>query len=293
MIYKVGSRGNVVKDIQEVVGVPADGIFGKQTAAAVQMWQAENGLDADGLVGPATLEAMDLLDTDVSEKIYTTENGLIIHQDFLPRGEYLDGPTKKEYCFLHHTAGWHNPYNVIKSWGSDSRGRIATEFVLGGQSVKGNDDTYDGEMVQCFPEGGYGWHLGKNGSQHMHKHSVGIEICNFGYIKDGKTYAGTRVHESQIVTLDQPFRGHRTWHRYSDAQVEATRKWILFIAERDNIDVRDGLQKWIKAEGVKAFDWKEDAYYGRVKGLLTHTNTRKDKTDLFPQQEIIDMILSL
>ena len=50
MIYKVGSRGNVVKDIQEVVGVPADGIFGKQTAAAVQMWQAENGLDADGLV---------------------------------------------------------------------------------------------------------------------------------------------------------------------------------------------------------------------------------------------------
>ena len=114
MIYKVGSRGNVVKDIQEVVGVPADGIFGKQTAAAVQMWQAENGLDADGLVGPATLEAMDLLDTDISEKTYTTENGLVIHQDFLPRGEYLDGPTKKEYCFLHHTAGWHNPYNVFR-----------------------------------------------------------------------------------------------------------------------------------------------------------------------------------
>jgi len=38
---------------------------------------------------------------------------------------------------------------------------------------------------------------------------------------------------------------------------------------------------------------EEDAYYGRVKGLLTHTNTRKDKTDLFPQQEVIDMILSL
>ena len=293
MIYKIGSRGKVVKDIQEVVGVTADGIFGGQTAEAVIKWQKANGLVGDGLVGPKTLEAMDLLDTDLSERTYTTENGLVIHQDFLPRGEYLDGPTKKEYCFLHHTAGWHNPYNVIKSWGGDSRGRIATEFVLGGQSVKGNDDTYDGEMVQCIPEGGYGWHLGKNGSQHMHKHSVGIEICNFGYIKDGKTYAGTKVHESQIVTLDQPFRGHRTWHRYSDAQIEATRKWILFIADRDNIDVRDGLQKWIKAEGAKAFDWKEDAYYGRVKGLLTHTNTRRDKTDLFPQQEVIDMILSL
>ena len=47
-------------------------------------------------------DSMDLLDTDVSEQTYTTENGLVIHQHFLPRGEYLDGPTKKEYCFLHH-----------------------------------------------------------------------------------------------------------------------------------------------------------------------------------------------
>ena len=293
MVYKIGSRGQIVKDIQEVVGSGADGIFGPATAEAVKKWQRENKLNADGIVGPATLEAMDLLDTDVSEQTYTTENGLVIHQHFLPRGEYLDGPTMKEYCFLHHTAGWHNPYKCIDSWGRDSRGRIATEFVLGGGSVKGNDDTYDGEMVQAFPEGGYGWHLGKNGSQYMHKHSVAIEICNFGYVKNGKTYAGTTVAESQKVELPQAFRGYKTWHRYSDKQLEATRKWILFIAERDNMDVRDGLQKWIKDEGVKAFDWKEDAYYGRVKGLLTHTNTRKDKTDLFPQPELMDMILSL
>ena len=293
MVYKIGSRGQIVKDIQEVVGSGADGIFGPATAEAVKKWQRENKLNADGIVGPATLEAMDLLDTDVSEQTYTTENGLVIHQHFLPRGEYLDGPTKKEYWFLHHTAGWHNPYKCIDSWGRDSRGRIATEFVLGGGSVKGNDDTYDGEMVQAFPEGGYGWHLGKNGSQYMHKHSVAIEICNFGYVKNGKTYAGTTVAESQKVELPQAFRGYKTWHRYSDKQLEATRKWILFIAERDNMDVRDGLQKWIKDEGVKAFDWKEDAYYGRVKGLLTHTNTRKDKTDLFPQPELMDMILSL
>ena len=113
------------------------------------------------------------------------------------------------------------------------------------------------------------------------------------YWKDNAEYFGTTVAESQKVELPQAFRGYKTWHRYSDKQIEATRKWILFIAERDNIDVRDGLQKWIKAEGVKAFDWKEDAYYGRVKGLLTHTNTRKDKTDLFPQPELMDMILSL
>ena len=95
MVYKIGSRGQIVKDIQEVVGSGADGIFGPATAEAVKKWQRENKLNADGIVGPATLEAMDLLDTDVSEQTYTTENGLVIHQHFLPRGEYLDGTTKK------------------------------------------------------------------------------------------------------------------------------------------------------------------------------------------------------
>ena len=49
----------------------------------------------------------------------------------------------------------------------------------------------------------------------------------------------------------------------------------------------------IKKNGAKAFEFNSDAYYGRIKGMWTHTNTRKDKTDMFPQQELIDMLLSL
>lgn len=293
MLLKIGSRGKEVKELQEFLEIGADGIFGKGTETSVKKWQSSNGLSADGIVGPATWDAMGLATTDSSEQTYTTENGLIIERHFLPSGEYKVGPTNKEYVFLHHTAGWHNPFRTIDHWGRDSRGAVATEFVLGGPSIKGNDNEYDGKMVQAFPEGGYGWHLGKNGSQHMHTHSVGIEVNNFGYIKDGKTYAGTTAHESQIVELDKPFRGYKTWHRYSDAQIEALHKWILFIAERDNIDVRAGLPSLIKEKGVEAFEWNEDAYYGKVKGLWTHTNTRKDKTDMFPQQELMDMLVSL
>jgi len=293
MILRKGSKGNKVKILQEFLDIPADGIFGKGTETAVKRWQSDNGLTADGIVGPATWDAMGIATTDNSEKVYETENGLIINRHFLPTNEYKAGPTKKEYAFLHHTAGWHNPYNCIDQWGRDTRGTIATEFVLGGPSIKGNDTKYDGVMVQAFPQGGYGWHLGKNGSQHMHTHSVGIEVCNFGYVVNGKTYAGTRVDDSQIVTLDKPFRGHKTWHRYSDAQIEELRKWILWIGERDSIDIRKGLPSWIKQRGTDAFEFNEDAYYGRVKGLLTHTNTRKDKTDMFPQQELMDMLVSL
>ena len=243
-------------------------------------------------MGPE-LGIMGLATTDDSEKTYTTDNGLIINRHFLPVGEYKSGITNKEYVFLHHTAGWQNPYRTIDHWGRDSRGAVATEFVLGGQSIKGNDETYDGEMVQAFPEGHYGWHLGKNGSQHMHTHSVGIEVNNFGYLKDGKTYAGTTAHESQIVSLPKPFRGFKDWHRYSDKQIEALRLWILWIAERDNIDVRAGLVEEVKKKGADGFEFNEDAYYGKVKGMWTHTNTRKDKFDMFPQPELLDMLIGL
>ena len=293
MLLKNGSRGNDVKMLQEFLETAADGIFGNGTEVLVKKYQKNNGLSVDGMVGPATWDTMGLATTDASEQTYTTENGLIINRHFLPNGEYRTGPINAEYMFLHHTAGWQNPYKTIDSWGRDTRGSVATEFVLGGSSVKGNDDKHDGVMVQAFPEGNYGWHLGKNGSQHMHVNSVGIEVCNFGYIKDGKTYAGTKVAESEIVTLATPFKGFKTWHRYSDAQIEALRLWILFIGERDNIDITEGLPKWIKECGAAAFEFNKDAYYGKVKGILTHTNVRKDKFDMFPQQELLDMLVSL
>jgi hypothetical protein len=305
MILKLGSTGATVIALQKFLGLTADGEFGPKTEIAVKEWQTKNKLVVDGVVGPKTLAKMQIATTDQSESTqtpttkeltksqYTTPNGLVVNEYFLPTKEYLKGPIKPQWLFLHHTAGWHNPYNTIKNWAGDDRGQIATEFVLGGPSVSGKDNTMDGELVQCFPHLSYGWHLGDNGSLAMHKNSVGIEVCNFGYVKNGLTYAGTKVDASQIVTLSQPFRGYKEWHRYSDKQIEVLHKWILWIAERDGIDVRAGLPALIHQKGAAAFDFNEDAYYGRVKGLWTHTNTRKDKTDMFPQQELMDMLTSL
>ena len=293
MILKNGSTGSNVKLLQEFLNIYADGIFGKGTTKSVKEFQNTNGLTADGIVGPATWDCMGIASTDNSETTYTTENGLIVNEYYLPDGEYKTGPITSEYIFLHHTAGWHNPYKTVDHWGRDDRGAIATEFVLGGSSIKGADDTYDGVMVQTFPKGNYGWHLGRNGSQKMHVNSTAIEVCNFGYIVNGKTYAGTRAVESQIVTLSKPFKGYSHWHRYSDDQIESLKKWIQYIGERDNIDIRAGLPSLVKDKGADAFEWNEDAYYGKIKGLWTHTNIRTDKFDMFPQQELLDMLVSL
>ncbi|MBL4774744.1 MAG: peptidoglycan-binding protein [Mariprofundus sp.] len=295
MLLKNGSRGREVVELQQALAIAADGIFGSGTEKAVKAYQKQHHLIVDGIVGSQTLAAIreNNVSTDNSERVYPATENLLVNKYFLPEGEYKQGPTPKEYLFLHHTAGWHNPYNTVDGWAKDNRGTIATEFVLGGRSVKGSDDRYDGELVQCVPEGGYGWHLGKNGSQHMHTHSVAIEICNFSYAEHGKTYVGTPIAADQIVTLDKAFRGHRQWHAYSDKQIETLKAFILWIAERDSIDVRAGLVASIKDKGVEAFEYNADAFNGKIKGMWTHANIRKDKFDLFPQPNLIDMLLSL
>jgi peptidoglycan hydrolase-like protein with peptidoglycan-binding domain len=51
-------HGTSVKDLQRLLGLPADGVFGRQTARAVRDFQRHHGLKADGVVGPATWAAL-------------------------------------------------------------------------------------------------------------------------------------------------------------------------------------------------------------------------------------------
>lgn len=54
ILLKVGSTGEAVKLAQAALGLENDGVFGLMTEKAVKQWQEENGLTADGLVGPKT-----------------------------------------------------------------------------------------------------------------------------------------------------------------------------------------------------------------------------------------------
>lgn len=296
MLLKLGSKGQDVRELQQALSLKISGVFDDATLKAVKAYQSKRGLMVDGLVGAQTLGAIraENATTDLGEKVYSPVDGLFVHKHYLPAGEYIAAPTPKEYLFLHHTQGWHNPYNTIQDWATDDRGPVATEFVMGGRSIKDNDDRYEGELVQCMPEGAYGWHLGDTGSHHMHTHSVGIELCNFGAAKNGKTEYGRVIPADQLVTLPQEFKGKKQWHAYTDKQIATLRLFILWIAERDSIDVRAGLIAEIKKQGHKAFEFNRNAYNGKVKGMWTHANVRaKDKEDLFPQPNLIEMLLSI
>jgi peptidoglycan hydrolase-like protein with peptidoglycan-binding domain len=60
ILLKPGTSGDTVKKLQQSLGIAADGQFGSGTQKAVREFQSKNGLEADGLAGPATLAKMSL-----------------------------------------------------------------------------------------------------------------------------------------------------------------------------------------------------------------------------------------
>ena len=304
-ILKRGDKGSDVQTLQRALNITSDGDFGPITEKAVIRFQLSNNFPITGIVDSpmwtllfnkeiTVTEEIDE-DTDISAEYFETTFDQVIHRHFLPKGQYVEGPVENNYIFLHHTAGHANPYRTVDHWGRDSRGRVATEFVLGGIDHRNGNVDNDGVMIQAFPEKCQGWHLGRTGSGRMNRSSVGLEICNMGYLTDDdKTYVRSRCTPSQVTVLEKPFRGHSRWHSYTDAQIKETEKWIRYIGERDDIDIRVGLQEYIHKYGAyKGFDFHENAYYGKVKGLLTHTNVRRDKSDCYPHPDLVDMIMSL
>ena len=65
-MLRIGQRGEAVSRLQARLnlvanaGLVTDGIFGRATELAVERYQAANGLVVDGIVGPKTLEALNL-----------------------------------------------------------------------------------------------------------------------------------------------------------------------------------------------------------------------------------------
>lgn len=82
--YKRGSTGAVVKQIQEALFLLADGIYGAMTEDAVKVFQRENGLTVDGIVGPATLAKLIPQRLKKSERKITE---IIIHCSATPDGK--------------------------------------------------------------------------------------------------------------------------------------------------------------------------------------------------------------
>lgn len=100
MIYKQGSRGEMVKEIQRALHLYPDGIYGVLTKEAVVAFQKAHNLTADGIVGPLTLA---LLIPQRFNKSTRSINEIIVHCTATP--EYRNF-TVTDIRRWHKAQGW-------------------------------------------------------------------------------------------------------------------------------------------------------------------------------------------
>lgn len=297
MVLKLGSTGEFVGILQEILSInPVDGIFGKQTQHVVQSFQKRNKLTVDGIVGPMTWKKLNFNPIEHSLDSDRKSYGNWIEDYFLPEGQYVNESTSKYYIVLHHTAGRENPYKTIDHWAQDNRGRVGTNYVIGGISVDGKNNEHDGKILRAIDDEFYGWHIGAGANMFIKKHSISIELCSAGGLteRDGKWYTwfGEEVDKSQIRLLKDKFRGYQAFHKYSDEQIKSLEALLRYLSQTHDIDLTKGMKN-ILSQGINPFELNLEASAGKIKGVLSHTNFRKDKSDIFPQSEIVELILRL
>ena len=192
--------------------------------------------------------------------------------DSLDFGEYIGDSTPKNMVFLHHTAGSHRPDWTIHGWNTDgtstNKSRVATSWVIGGKSTRDGNDDFDGKVYRAFDEEYWAYHLGTRSSDtngiNLNKNSIGIEICNYGPLTKSKNgeyfnWAGGKVPENQVYKIEKGFRGYQYYHRYTEKQLKSTKKLLLEISERHNIDLYSGLLEMIEiSEKGIVYDGIED-----------------------------------
>jgi N-acetylmuramoyl-L-alanine amidase len=111
MTYKKGDKGEIVKQIQRALAaaglkVMVDGIFGKITEEAIEVFQHQAGLKVDGAVGPATLAKLGIAVAQQytglkKSKRYISE--IIVHCTATPEGkDYTVDDIRK----WHKERGW-------------------------------------------------------------------------------------------------------------------------------------------------------------------------------------------
>lgn len=218
-----------------------------------------------------------------------------IKQVPLRESQYIKEEIKKTQIVLHHTAGNSSGVGTIKMWDTDDRGRIATCVTISGKGQ--SKDTYDGEICQAFSSKYWAYHLGIKPDvfranalpyKSIDPISIGIEICSWGPLtKKGDkfyNYVNREVPADQVTELATPYKGHKYYHRYTDAQIESVRQLLVY---------------WNKVYGIPLTYNEKDMWsvsknaLSAVSGVYTHNSYRKDKSDIHACPRMIAMLKSL
>ncbi len=203
----------------------------------------------------------------------------------------------KKQIVLHHTVSNGNAKNVMTGW-AKTPAKVGTAFII----------DRDGIIHQCFSSKHWAHHLGtkaknkKSGSfdnlkvisnTQLNQESIGIELCAWGSLKRSSiksgvkatftSSVGTVVPNEEVVELEKPFRGSRYFQKYTEKQLKSLQILVNYLCETYNIP---------KTYNPEMCEYSGSAINGSP-GIWSHVSFRKDKSDCFPQKELIEILKQL
>lgn len=186
----------------------------------------------------------------------------------LRKEQYYQTVHPKKYIFLHHTAGG-SAASSIAHWASNSE-HVATPYVI----------DRDGTIYETFDPRYWAYHLGVKGNSTIEKQSIGIEICSYGALDPHtrKTYTGKVIPEDKTVEVS--FRNMTLWEAYTPEQIDSLKVLLPYLIEKFNIQLQPDRSKF----------WEYSDPSTLPTGIWSHSTVRKDKIDIFPQKELVELV---
>lgn len=214
------------------------------------------------------------------EKLNTSK----IVQIRLIDNQYYQEEFPKKQIVLHHTVSNGNAKNVALSW-SKTPVKVGVAFIIDREGI----------IYQCFSSKHWANHLGtkaKNNKQ-LNQQSIGIELCSWGgltrkenpMLKDSPKFfssTGTEIPKQEVVKLEKPFRGFEYFQKYTSSQLKSMQILVNYLCETYGIPKNYNSDMW---------EYSRSAMKGST-GIFTHVSFRKDKSDCFPQSELIEILKS-
>lgn len=207
-----------------------------------------------------------------------------IVQTRLKETQYYQEEFPKKQIVIHHTVSNGNAKNVVAWWGK-TPARIGVAFVIDREGI----------IHQCFSSKHWAHHLGIKGAKNkqLNQQSIGIELCAWGSLKRSDlksrivaqftSSTGTIIPNNEVIELEKPFRGSMYYQKYTDKQLKTLQILLNYLCETYNIPNTYNADMW---------DYSRSAINGSP-GIFTHVSYRKDKSDCFPQIELIKTIQNL
>ena len=211
----------------------------------------------------------------------------VVNVDFAKKNYYQEEHVKKQIV-LHHTVS--NPKSQVgdvEHWNSLS-GRIATYAII----------AYDGTIHKCFNPSFWAHHIGlttrtlmnlgyedyRTRNLKLNKQSIAIEIDAWGPLNkiNGRCRnVYNRPIDKDLEVEEVDFRGYKYFQKYSKAQIETLSLLLPKLMGEFNIEnkgIKDG-----------NFDVRHDAISGES-GIFSHTSYRNDKSDIYPDKDLINLL---